>query len=225
MITGEGHRDFHQSLSILYHMKTQLYPGLAGTIGYVLDTVAAPTAAREEKLLPLVNYLCNHPDSRRLLFVCTHNSRRSHLAQCWAAAASVYYDVAGVEVYSGGTEVTALHLHTIDALLESLFEVRVKEEHASNSHYEILLGGHLPPVTGFSKTIDSPINPSSDFCAVMVCAEADEGCPFVAGAKERVSLPYTDPKYSDRQPDRRKVYHKTSLEIAREMLWVFEKVA
>ncbi len=205
-------------------MKTNLYPALAGTIGYVLDNFSTPDESRKQALNNIVSYLKDNPDKRKLVFVCTHNSRRSHLAQYWAAAAAAYYNIEDVAVFSGGTEATALHPYTIEALLESSFEVRVKQERDTNPHYEILLGGHIAPIPGFSKKIASSPNPTTDFCAVMVCTDADEGCPFVPGALKRVSLPYIDPKISDDSPERRKTYHQRSLEIAREMLWVFEQV-
>ncbi|MCH8524931.1 MAG: protein-tyrosine-phosphatase [Balneolales bacterium] len=206
-------------------MKTNLYPALAGTIGYVLDNIAAPDESRKQLLQNISEYIKNNPLHRNLTFVCTHNSRRSHLAQYWAAAAAAYYDVEDVHVFSGGTEATALHPNTLDALLESSFEVKLKQDDETNPVYEILLGGHIPAILGFSKKIDTSPNPDKDFCAVMVCTEADEGCPFVPGAKERVSLPYVDPKVSDGTPERRKVYHERSLQIAREMLWVFEQAS
>jgi len=206
-------------------MKSQLYPALAGTIGYILDTLPAPAASRQKPLQELAAYIRENPSSVNLLFVCTHNSRRSHLAQYWAAAAAAYYDVPNVQTYSGGTEATALHLHTIDALLESSFEVRLEEKHPDNPRYDILLGGHIPAISGFSKTMDSPPNPSSGFCAVMVCSDADEHCPFVPGAQQRISLPFDDPKISDGKPERKKVYHERSLQIGRELLWAFEQAA
>ena len=43
----------------------------------------------------------------RLIFICTHNSRRSHMAQLWAQTAAAYHGVAAIETFSGGTEATA----------------------------------------------------------------------------------------------------------------------
>ena len=44
-------------------------------------------------------------EAARLVFICTHNSRRSQLGQVWAATAAAHGGVSGVETYSGGTEV------------------------------------------------------------------------------------------------------------------------
>lgn len=206
-------------------MKNQLYPALAGSIGFVLDNFSAPDANRQKQLIALADYLRNHPKNRDVIFVCTHNSRRSHLSQYWSAAAAVYYNIDEFRSYSGGTEATALHPNTIDALRECSFEIRLTEEHETNPKYEVNLGGSIPRLEGFSKKIGESPNPTKDFCAVMVCSDADEGCPFVPGATTRISLPFEDPKSSDGTPEQAKTYHRRSLEIAREMLWTFEQLA
>jgi arsenate reductase (thioredoxin) len=205
-------------------MRKKLFPGLSGTIGHVLTYNAAPNQQRIEILQQLVDFLRSNPDQRNLLFVCTHNSRRSHLAQYWAAAAACFYDIENVKTFSGGTETTALHPYTVEALKESNFEVMIVGEHPVNPQYDIILGGTLPHIEGFSKKIGDAPNPQTEFCAVMVCSEADEACPFVPGATARVSLPYIDPKVSDGTAKRKSVYHERSHEIAREMLWVFEQL-
>ena len=51
--------------------------------------------------------------------------------------------------------------------------------------------------TEFSKHYDDPANPQKGFAALMVCGEADAGCPFVKGSALRVSMPYLDPKIYD----------------------------
>src|SRR5688500_19167470 len=42
-----------------------------------------------------------------LTFICTHNSRRSHMSQIWAQTAAHYYGLGSVLAYSVGTETTA----------------------------------------------------------------------------------------------------------------------
>ena len=51
--------------------------------------------------------------------------------------------------------------------------------------------------TEYSKHYDDPANPQSGFAALMVCGEADAGCPVVKGSAMRVSMPYLDPKIYD----------------------------
>lgn len=206
-------------------MRKHLYPALNGTITDILEQIPAPNDSRQELLRQIADYLTSNPNSRNLLFVCTHNSRRSHLSQYWAAAAAAYYDVIDLNSFSGGTEATAFHTNTIDALVACGFEIRLEEKHPTNPKYVVQLGGLIPKLSGFSKRNGESPNPTKDFCAIMVCSQADEGCPFVPGAIKRVSLPFEDPKVSDGTKTQQKTYLQRSREIAREMLWVFEQVS
>jgi arsenate reductase len=205
-------------------MKTQLYPRLFATICEVLESIPEPTPSRKDKLTGVVNYLSTNRDNKKLTFVCTHNSRRSHMAQFWAAAAAEFYNIENVTCYSAGTEATAMHPHTVEALVECGFEIQIPSKRTDNPEYLIRLGGLIPKMTGFSKALNHESLPSSDFCAVMVCTDAEEACPFVPGATKQVSVTYDDPKSSDGTPKRRTVYLQRSKEIAREMLWIFEQL-
>lgn len=162
--------------------------------------------------------------NRKLIFVCTHNSRRSHMAQFWAAAAAEFCGVTGIETFSAGTEATAMHPHTVEALIECGFEINVPDSVASNPLYQVRLGGLLPVISGFSKALGHESLPTKNFCAVLVCDSAAEACPFVPGANARIPVLYKDPKESDGTPKRRITYLNRSKEIAREMLWVMEDV-
>lgn len=206
-------------------MKSKLYPQINGSIGYIRENYPEPNAKRVTQLRQIVDYLRAHPDSAELIFVCTHNSRRSHLGQFWAAAAADYYDVPLKGSYSAGTEATAMHPNTIEALAGCGFEISTVEPDANNPRYDIHLGGLLPAMTGFSKSLQHESLPSAGFCAVLVCSEADEACPFVPGATARIPLPFEDPKSSDGTPQRQKTYLTRCHEIGREILWVFEQVA
>jgi arsenate reductase (thioredoxin) len=206
-------------------MNTKLYPQLNGCVGYVLENYPVPTGKRSEQLGKIVDYLRSHSDRAELIFVCTHNSRRSHMGQFWAAAAAAYYNIPIKGSYSAGTEATAMHPNTLEALVACGFEIDTDSASDSNPHYAIKLGGLLPVYTGFSKTLQDESLPKSDFCAVLVCSEADAACPFVPGAAARIPLPFEDPKSSDNTPLRQKTYLTRCQEIAREILWVFEQVA
>ena len=46
----------------------------------------------------------------QLMFVCTHNSRRSHISQQRAQASAAYLNVDNVQTFSGGTEATAFNM-------------------------------------------------------------------------------------------------------------------
>ncbi len=154
----------------------------------------------------------------RLLFVCTHNSRRSQMAQIWAVVAASHFGVDRVESYSGGTEATAFDRRAVAAIERAGLEV-AKLTEDSNPTYRIAVG--TTTLALFSKTFDASANPKAEFCAVMTCSEADAACPSVPGASARISLPYDDPKHYDGTELENEIYDERCRQISREMLYVF----
>ncbi len=164
-------------------------------------------------------------DGKALLtFVCTHNSRRSHLAQIWAAAGAAYYGVQGIETFSGGTEATAMNPRTVAALRRAGLRVETAEPLAENPRYEASFAEGVAPMECFSKVYDSSPNPTVGYAAVMTCAQADQGCPVVRGADFRIAIRYDDPKVSDGTPAEESTYDQRCQQIAREMLYLMSRV-
>jgi hypothetical protein len=159
-----------------------------------------------------------------LVFICTHNSRRSHMAQIWAQVAAAWYGVDGVTTYSGGTEATAFNPRAVAALARAGLEIEVVEP-GDNPVYEVRYAESTPPIRAFSKVYSDPPNPTSDFCAVMTCSDADEACPLVLGADERITITYVDPKVSDGSDREATTYDERCAEIGREMLYAMSRVA
>jgi arsenate reductase len=164
--------------------------------------------------------------SSKLNFICTHNSRRSHLSQVWAQTAACKYGIDEIETYSGGTEATACNARTIAALRRAGFET-VKLTDGSNPHYRIRYGEQVAPLDAFSKVYsDTAVgNPDQGFIAAMCCSQADRECPVVAGATARIPLHYEDPKVADNTPGEAAKYDERCRQIAIEMLYVMQRVA
>ncbi len=158
-----------------------------------------------------------------LNFICTHNSRRSHLAQVWAHTAAAYFKIPNVSSYSGGTEETALFPKVAETLTAQGFQI-FKIADSNNPVYAIKSSDNAVPIVGFSKKYDSAYNPSTEFAAIMTCSEADGGCPFIAGAEKRIPLPFEDPKISDGSLEQDQIYAQRSLQIAIEMFYVFSHI-
>ncbi|MEM7622756.1 MAG: protein-tyrosine-phosphatase [Planctomycetota bacterium] len=158
----------------------------------------------------------------RLLFVCTHNSRRSHMSQLWAAAAGEAYGLT-LATYSGGTEDTAFNPRAVAAVERAGFDIE-KTTGGTNPIYHVRMGEAITPMTCFSKAYDGAPNPKHGFGAVMVCTEADEACPFVEGATGRFALPFVDPKISDNTGREAATYDERCAQIAREMLYIMSRV-
>src|SRR6056300_116728 len=160
----------------------------------------------------------------KLHFICTHNSRRSHLSQIWAQAMAAYYNVPNVLSYSGGTEATALHPMVVKTLAKQGFEIHPVSE-GVNPVYSIHYSESGLALLGFSKTLDHAVNPSNGFVAIMTCDAADQDCPFIAGADQRIGLTYKDPKVSDGTPQQESVYLERSIQIATELKYVFSRIS
>ncbi len=159
----------------------------------------------------------------RMNFICTHNSRRSHIAQLWAWAAAEHAGVVPLESFSGGTEATAFNPNAVAAMRRAGFLIGNAE--GKNPRYPARLQENGPTITCWSKTYDDPANPSKDFIAVMVCTDAEQNCPFVAGASHRFALPYEDPKISDGTPLEAQTYDDRVQEIGREMVFLFQQIS
>ena len=160
-------------------------------------------------------------ESKSFIFICTHNSRRSHLAQIWGAAACDYHGIKRIASFSGGTEATAMSMHIVDALERAGLQVEGKS--GENPRYSVRWG-EMEGTSCWSKTYFDAANPTAKFCAVLTCTEADQGCPAVLGASARIALPYIDPKISDGTPSEALSYDARCRQIAREMLYAFGQI-
>lgn len=193
-----------------------------------IEGILSQEISEERKIVlkPLVDFIqqkVKDQKSVNINFICTHNSRRSHLAQIWAQAAAVYFTINNVQCYSGGTETTALFPKIIETLAETGFYIWKLSE-SENPLYAIKYAENALPIIGFSKKHDDVFNPASDFAAVMTCSQADEGCPFIPGAEKRIPITFEDPKISDNTSYQTEIYQERSRQIAVEMFYVFSKI-
>lgn len=181
---------------------------------------------RKEVLKPLIDFIqakAHAQQEVRLNLICTHNSRRSHLAQIWAQAAAEYYQIPKVYCYSGGTEATAMFPVVAETLKLSGFRIQGLST-GTNPVYAVKYSDNQHPVIAFSKTYYDAFNPESAFAAIMTCSQADGGCPFISGAEKRIAITYEDPKAFDNSPQQAEKYNERSLQIAEEMFYVFSQI-
>jgi arsenate reductase len=168
-----------------------------------------------------------------LIVVCTGNSRRSILGATMGNVAAAYYGMPEIRFHSGGTAPSACDSRTLTALNQIGVEVELTGEEAArgeprtaNPVYRIRwgstgdTGGPAMESMEFSKHYDDSANPQSGFAALMVCGEADAGCPFVKGSALRVSMPYLDPKIYDGGADEAAKYAERRDDMGRLMLSV-----
>lgn len=188
--------------------------------------VTTISSNRKTVLQPLIDYIKQCSDTNELAalnFICTHNSRRSHLSQIWAQTMAYHVGLFNVTTFSGGTAATALFPVVAATLKQQGFAIEELTT-GTNPIYSVNATVNAQPIIGFSKVYDHAFNPASKFAAILTCSQADADCPFIPGAAARIPIPYIDPKRSDNTPQQAQTYLETSQLIATEMLYVFTEV-
>jgi arsenate reductase len=176
-----------------------------------------------ERAASFVRGQLDHGKAADVTFVCTHNSRRSHLSQIWAQTAAAYYGLTNVTTYSGGTEATACNIRTVRALRRAGFSI-AQSTGGTNPVYLAQYSESLPAARMYSKRFASSENPQKDFAAIFSCDDAADKCPVVEGAALRLPIVYVDPKVTDNTPAEAATYDERSRQIAREMFYLMSSV-
>jgi arsenate reductase (thioredoxin) len=184
--------------------------------------IPAERKALLQKITSYIQERYNQNSPINLVYICTHNSRRSHFGQVAAALAADYYHVDNVSVFSGGTEATAFNPNAIQAL-KSIGFVISSDGKEINPTYEVSFGKNLS-TTCFSKVYNDEANPKLDFAAIMTCSDAEQNCPFILGTTLRIGTTYEDPKKSDGTPQQDETYTARFKQIATETLYAFSLV-
>lgn len=174
-----------------------------------------------EKLALHITEKLNQGKNVNLVYVCTHNSRRSHFGQVWAKVAADFYGFT-INTFSAGTVATAFNTNAINTLAKAGFNIESNETD-ENPVYKVFFSD-MNFVECFSKTTGDKSLPKENFIAVMTCGHADENCPFIPGTDLRIATTYSDPKAYDGTVLQDEKYTERSNQIAMECLYVFSKV-
>ncbi len=208
-------------------MSKFLFPKIEHYCSALVEEANLIPDERKKQLKELSAYLGKSyqvKETPQIIVICTHNSRRSHLGQIWLAIGADYLNLPPLATYSGGTEATAFNERAVQTLDDIGLEV-VKNGSVDNPVYKLYWSYTMSPYQAFSKKYDAKPNPTTRFGAVMVCTEADEGCPVIPGAGFRIALPYEDPKAFDGTDLERVKYEERCRQIGREMLYALSTVA
>lgn len=207
--------------------RVNIYPELQTYLKDRIEEFHSISGERKSELETVAQYI-HHKHSKslpaQLIFICTHNSRRSHLSQIWAQVAAEYYGIPAVETYSGGTEATAFNPRAVAAMKRCGFQIESSDPASSNPQYIVRFSNEAKPMSCFSKVFNDPPNPKTNYCAVMTCSQADEACPLVIGCDLRIPIRYEDPKAGDDTPREASLYDERSRQICREMLYLMSRV-
>lgn len=199
-----------------------MYSSIQSFCDHLIPRFSEVTEERKQLLQKISNYIQTKKDSQQpinLVYVCTHNSRRSHFGQVWAAVAANYFGVKNVHTFSGGTEATAFNPNAINALRNIGFDV-IDDGQAINPTYTVKFADDAY-TTCFSKVYNHPANPQQNFAAIMTCSDAEQNCPFIPGVDLRIGTTYNDPKVFDNTPQQDAAYTERATQIALECLYVF----
>ena len=124
-----------------------------------------------------------------MLFLCTHNSARSQMAEGMLRA----YGAGRFEAFSAGTEATHLRPLAVRAVAELGIDISAQE----------------------SKTLDRYLDQPFD-AVITVCDQANEACPVFFGAKRRLHWSFPDPSRATGNEDEQlRVYRDVRTAIAR----------
>lgn len=202
-----------------------MYPTLENYITRLVSDFSSISEDRKKDLKEVANYIrtkLSAGEPAKLNFICTHNSRRSHLSQIWAQTAAAFYSIDKIETYSGGTEATAFNPRAIAAVERAGFKVEYPG--GENPGYKVSFSEESEAMVCFSKKFDDDFNPDENFAAIMTCSDADENCPFVPGTEFRKPITYVDPKEADGTEREAEVYDERCRQIATEMFYMINLV-
>jgi hypothetical protein len=204
----------------------KLLPTLQPYVGQVARGADSVPVERKEVLNSIATDIAARLKAGKradLTFICTHNSRRSHMSQIWAATAAYYYGLDGVFTFSGGTQATACNCRTVAAMRRVGFDIEDATT-GDNPIYLVRYAADRPVIRAYSKLYNGDGNPARDFIALMTCSVADKSCPVVQGASSRYAIHYVDPRLCDDTPLETEAYNARCHEIAQEMFYIMSHV-
>lgn len=218
--------DLHVQMAYTQPMNNTIFhPAFSGYLDTIKGQFALIPDQRKELLRQLGAYIREKREAGKtcnLVFICTHNSRRSHISEIFAHAASLAYGAGHVQVFSGGTEATAFNPNAIEALRSAGLRIEA-ETSGSNPRYRVMTGESDPGITCFSKTYEQVSTNLGEFAAIMTCSDADDACPIIPGAEVRLPVRYEDPKRYDGTPEQDRAYAETCRIVARQMFYAFSE--
>lgn len=187
------------------------------------DSIPSERKMTLEEINRFVQKKLNEGKTPELIYVCTHNSRRSHFGQIWGKTAAYHFGIKNINTYSAGTEATAFNPNAILAIQQAGFKIS-KFTEVKNPKYSVEYSEEEKAILCFSKTYEDYTIPKEGLCAIMTCTDADGNCPFIPGTELRISCPYNDPKDFDGTPQQEEKYNERCKQIAIENLFIFSLI-
>jgi arsenate reductase len=130
-------------------------------------------------------------DKQHVLFLCTHNSARSQMAEGLLR----HLAADRFEAFSAGTEATHVRPLAVHAMAELGIDISDQE----------------------SKTFDRYLGEPFD-AVITVCDQANESCPLFLGAKERLHWSFPDPSKATGTEDDQLAVHRSVRDAIRDRI-------
>ncbi|MGH2381326.1 MAG: arsenate reductase ArsC [Candidatus Limnocylindria bacterium] len=133
-------------------------------------------------------------DRQRVIFVCTHNSARSQMAEGMLRA----WGGDRFEAYSAGTEATRVRPEAVTVMKEIGIDI--------SSHT--------------SKTLDPYLGEAFSWL-ITVCDQAKEACPIIPGVAQQAHWSIDDPSGVDGDKETRLAAFRLARDVLRDRLHMF----
>jgi arsenate reductase (thioredoxin) len=133
-------------------------------------------------------------EQQRVIFVCTHNSARSQMAEGMLRA----WGGDRFQVFSAGTEATGVRPEAIAVMDEIGIDI----------------SGHL------SKTLEPFLGEAFSWL-ITVCDEARESCPTIPGVAQQAHWSIDDPSAADGDEEARLAAFRKARDILRDRIHIF----
>eukprot|EP00040_Diaphanoeca_grandis_P025483 m.141207 g.141207 ORF g.141207 m.141207 type:complete len:211 (-) comp30168_c0_seq1:1193-1825(-) len=206
----------------------EVFSQLISKVSAQSSSIPSDRTALLDEIAQYIRSKLEKGETVKMNFICTENSRRSHLAHLLAAAI-VYHFKLPVQTFSGGTKVSACNPRTVAALQRAGFDIDTSNATSgeTNPRYKVVLDASNlseQPIFAYSKLYTATENPRDSFIAIMCCGNADANCPFIPNAAKRFAVTFDDPKVSDDTPLETATYDRRLLEIGSQFYYLFNAV-
>lgn len=172
------------------------------------EPIGLQKARLENIILEMNKFLskCN-----TVVFLCTHNSRRSQYCEVWAKYFSSIYNNK-IKIFSAGVVKTKVHKQ----IYKSLERVGIGVDKNLSINTETI------SISPFSKTLTEI--EEEKFISIMTCSDSEKTCPVDNRSLINLKLFYKDPKIYDNSSKEAEEYDKTSFMIACEINFILKNI-
>ena len=171
-----------------------------------------PNQKRKKRLDNIASVINeNLNKTRSIVFLCTHNSRRSQICEVWGKVFAEIYRKK-ININSAGAFKTVVHSQVYESIVKCGLIV--------NNKKEIFFDKKKFKLN--SKTIDSLT--MKNFIAVMTCSNAEKSCPNDPRSIRNIKMFFNDPRIYDETDKMSREYLNTTIYIAEELNYIFKNI-